>query len=75
MVEAFDAVEALYMDGWRHSLPTEQVKRENCWFALKALENIKANLREHLETGNLEALVLDDIERIGRHEDSARQFV
>ena len=51
LVEAFNALEMLYVSQWRRSETPEG--RENVFHCLRALDRLRAHLRSQVTTGNV----------------------
>ena len=61
LAEAFDKIEASYMDEWRQSKLADIEERERLWLAIQVLGEVKRHLRVVVENG---VIAKRDIDRI-----------
>lgn len=61
LAEAFDKIEASYMDEWRQSKLADIEERERLWLAIQVLSEVKRHLRVVVENG---VIAKRDIDRI-----------
>lgn len=61
LAEAFDKIEAAYMDEWRQSKLPDLEGRERLWLAIQVLGEVKRHLRVVVENG---VIAKRDIDRI-----------
>jgi len=61
LAEAFDKIEAAYMDEWRQSKLPDLEERERLWLAIQVLGEVKRHLRVVVENG---VIAKRDIDRI-----------
>jgi hypothetical protein len=61
LAEAFDKIEASYMDEWRQSKLADIEERERLWLAIQVLGEVKRHLRVVVENG---VVAKRDIDRI-----------
>jgi len=62
-IEAFQAIERKYHTLWAQTRSNETEERERIWHCLNALQCVKDELHQHIETGNLQAHHLAQEER------------
>jgi len=53
LVEAFDRLEAVYIDGWRVTQSDDTAGREALWHRIKALSMLRADLASVLQDGTV----------------------
>jgi hypothetical protein len=56
--EASEALEAHYTKRWRESAPDGQAVREDAWFMLRALTELRRHLQSQVEGGQMAAFNL-----------------
>lgn len=61
LVEAFEALEARMLMGWRATAPTDTAGRESLWHQIQALAMVRAQLNRTLEDGLLAKARLAEI--------------
>ena len=61
LADAFDKIEASYMDEWRQSKLADIEERERLWLAIQVLGEVKRHLRVVVENG---VVAKRDIDRI-----------
>ena len=52
-IEAFSAIEQEYIEAWKTSPARDEEGRQRIWLYLKALEKVKTQLTQTMETGQL----------------------
>lgn len=62
--EAFDSLEALYIEKWRSSAPAATDQRERAWMALAALDSVRNDLRRVIDNGKIALAELDRAARL-----------
>lgn len=53
LAEAFQKVRERYQADWERTQPADTAQREQLWFALRALDDVKKQLKAHLGAGIL----------------------
>lgn len=57
--DAFAALSKKYITAWRNSMPAESKQREQVYWLLTCLDQVKAELTSHITTGKLIAKELE----------------
>ena len=50
---AADLLERTYMDAWRRTAPTDTAKREDAYYMLRALDELRSNLKAAAAAGGV----------------------
>lgn len=60
LVEAFANLEAKYIRGWRNSQASSPDEREKVYWLITALDEVRAELTRHIDTGKMVRKDLED---------------
>lgn len=52
--DAFEAIESRFTKIWRNTDAADTEKRERAWLLLRALDEVRAELQRHVDTGKME---------------------